>query len=212
MKGDRPRSSTEYVREFRRRMREAGLVKREVWIRPERSPELTAVEKQLRQPRGAVGGSDEERSSRPGWTVHALGAALGGTRPVVDGRIELEVIEGTEPSLHLVMRDYGDLPVFVAIGGEQIVVQALMWPVEDVLDTAGFNAHALRTHKLLPLSTLGIEPIGGVACYIMFGSLDTHSSLANILFEIDTLAENVLDAADAYTPFLRPELLEEAAA
>ena len=68
MKGARPRSSTEYVREFRRRMREAGLVKREVWIRPERSPELTAVEKQLRQPRGAVVGSDEERSSRPGWT------------------------------------------------------------------------------------------------------------------------------------------------
>ena len=212
MKDERPRSSTDYVREFRRRMREAGLVKREVWIRPERGPELAVVEKQLRQPRGAVGVLDEERSTRPGWTVHALGAALAGTRPVVDGRIELEVIEGTEPSLHLVMRDYGDLPVFIAFGGEQIVVQALMWPVEDVVDTAAFDAHVLRTHKLLPLSTLGVEPIGGIACYIMFGSLDTHSSLANILFEIETLAENVLDAAEAYTPFLRPELLEEATA
>ena len=212
MKGDRPRSSTDYVREFRRRMREGGLVKREVWIRPERAPELAVVEKQLRQAAGSPLGFDEERSARPGWTVHALGAALAGTRPVVDGRIALEVIEGAEASLHLVMHEYGDLPVFVAVGGEQIIVQVLMWPVDDVVDPAAFNVHALRTHKLLPLSTVGIEAIGGVACYIMFGSLDTHSSLANVLFEVETLAENVLSAAEAYAPFLRPGLLDEVAA
>ncbi|WP_133499361.1 YjfI family protein [Cognatilysobacter terrigena] len=212
MKGDRPRSSTDYVREFRKRMRESGLVKREVWIRPERAPELTAIEKQLRQPPGTATALDEERSARPGWTVHALAVALAATRPVLTGRVTIELIEGAEPSLHLVMHDYGDLPVFVAIGGEQIIVQVLMWPVDDVVDTAAFDMHVLRTHKLLPLSTMGIEPIGGVMSYIMFGSLDTHSSLANVLFEIETLAENVLSAAESYAPFLRPELLDEAAA
>ncbi|MGY3266329.1 YjfI family protein [Lysobacter sp. HA35] len=212
MKGDRPRSSTDYVREFRKRMRESGLVKREVWIRPERAPELAAVEKQLRQMPGAASGLDGERSALPGWTVHALAAALAATRAVLAGRVTVELMEGAEPSLHVVMHDYGDLPVFVAIGGEQIIVQVLMWPVHDVVDTAAFDVHVLRTHKLLPLSTMGIEPVGGVMSYIMFGSLDTHSSLANVVFEIETLAENVLSAAESYAPFLRPGLLDEAAA
>ena len=35
-----------------------------------------------------------------------------------DGAIELETIEGAEPSLHLVMRDYGGLSVFVLHPGE----------------------------------------------------------------------------------------------
>ena len=46
-------------------------------------------------------------------------------------------------------------------------------------------------------------PVGGVPSYAMFGSLDTHSSLANLMFEIETLAENVIHASDAYAPYLR---------
>jgi uncharacterized protein YjfI (DUF2170 family) len=65
---------------------------------------------------------------------------------------------------------------------------------------------------MLPLSTLGIEIISGVPCYIMFGSLDTRSSLGNVLFEIEALAENVLSAAEAYSPFLRPEVFAGLAA
>ena len=69
-------------------------------------------------------------------------------------------------------------------------------------DPAAFNAHVLATHKLLPLSTIAIQSIAGVPSYTMFGSLDTHSSLANLMFEIETLAENVIQASDAYAPYL----------
>ena len=89
------------------------------------------------------------------------------------------------------------------MGGEQILVEAYLWPVEDVTDVAAFNAHVLSTHVLLPLSTIGLQRIGGVAGYTMFGALDTHSSLANVMFEIETLAENVISATEAYRPFLR---------
>lgn len=206
MKGIRPKSSTEYVREFRERMRREGFVKKDVWILPEYTQELAAVERRLRVPRGAAGIRAEGDGFSTAWTVRTLHAALAETNLVQRGTVGLELLEGGEPSLHLMMRDYGDLPVFVAVGGEQIIVEALMWPVEDVVDPAAFNVHVLRTHKVLPLSTMGTEVIGGVACYIMFGSLDTHSSLSNVLFEIETLAENVLSAAEAYAPFLRPEL------
>jgi len=204
MKEPRPKSSTEYVREFRERMRREGFVKKDVWILPEHTQELAAVERRLRLPGGM--GPRADSGATTAWTVRSLHAALGDSRPVRNGSIDLELLEGAEPSLHLAMREHGDLPLFVAVGGEQIIVEALMWPVADVVDPHAFNAHVLRTHKVLPLSTMGIEAIGGVACYIMFGSLDTHSSLANVLFEIETLAENVLSAAEAYAPFLRPEV------
>jgi len=206
MKGPRPKSSTEYVREFRERMRQEGFVKKDVWILPEHAQELSAVERRLRLPGGADGRAADAAATA--WTARSLQAALAESRPVRAGYVSLELLEGVQPSLHLVMHEHGDLPVFVAVSGEQIVVESLMWPVGDVLDTAAFNAHVLRTHKVLPLSNMAVETIGGVACYIMYGALDTHSSLANVLFEIETLAENVLNAAEAYAPFLREELLE----
>jgi hypothetical protein len=114
-------------------------------------------------------------------------------------------MDGAEPSLYLVMKEFGDLPVFVATGQEQVIVEALMWPVDQVRDPQAFNEHVLRTHKLLPLSTIGIENINGTPCYTMFGALDTRSSLAGVVYEIDTLADNVINAAWAYAPFLKAE-------
>lgn len=208
MKGDRvTRTSTEYQREYRERMRQLGLVKKDVWIRPEYAAELSAIEKRMREPRGEASvRADGYGLLGTGWSARSLHRALAETTPVQTGAMTLEWIEGVEPSLELALHEYGDLPVFIAVGGEQIIVEALMWPVDQVQDPAAFNEHVLRTHQMLPLTTVGIELFGGVPCYTMFGSLDTHSSLANIAFEIETLAENVIAVTDAYAGFLRPEV------
>lgn len=206
MKGERvTRTSADYQRDFRERMRKLGLVKKDVWIRPEYAAELSAIEKRMREPRGGASVRADGDGFSTGWSIHSLYAALAETSPVRSGAIELEWMEGMEPSLHLVMHEYGELPVFVAVGGEQLIVEALMWPVDQVEDPAAFNDHVLRTHKVLPLTTVGVEVVGGVPCYTMFGSLDTHSSLANIVFEIQTLAENVVNVTEAYAEYLRPE-------
>ncbi|WP_448479664.1 DUF2170 family protein [Pseudoxanthomonas mexicana] len=198
------KASTLHVRNYRERMREQGLVKKDVWIRPEYAEELAAIEKSMRDAERDAGIPYlPTQPAEAGWTVAAIRHALQQASTVRDGRISLETIEGAEPSLHLVMHEYGDLSVFLAVGGEQILVEAYLWPVEDVTDVAGFNAHVLSTHVLLPLSTIGLQRIGGVAGYTMFGALDTHSSLANVMFEIETLAENVISATEAYRPFLR---------
>ena len=210
MKDQRPKSSTEYVREFRARMRQAGLVKKDVWIRPEFAAQLSSVERRLRQVPGEAPDESESAIADQGmacWTVQALHAALAQSNLVQSGNIQLRLLDGADPALHLVMREFGDLPIFIAIGGLQIIVQALLWPVDHVTDPASFNLHVLRTHKLLPLSTVGVEPVGGVPCYVMFGSLGITAGLGNILFEVETLAENVIASADAYRPFLREEML-----
>ncbi|MDQ3039230.1 MAG: YjfI family protein [Pseudomonadota bacterium] len=199
------KASTLHVRNFRERMRGQGLVKKDVWIRPEHSEELAAIEKAMRDPdRHLELPALPALESGAGWSVDTIHHAIGQTNAVRDGHISLDLIEGAEPSLHLQMHEFGDLSVFVAVGGEQIIVEAFLWPMEQVLDPIVFNAHVLRTHKLLPLSMIALQDVGGVAGYTMLGELDTRSSLANLMFEIETLADNVLNATDAYAAYLRP--------
>ena len=201
--GSPVRPSTLHVRQFRERMRQRGLVKKDVWIRPEYAAELSAIEKSLRESdRGAAPLPRAQPTA--GWSIETILQALEQSSAVREGRMAIELVEGAEPSLHLLMREFGDLSVFVAVGGEQIVVEAYLWPVAQVVDPQAFNSHVLRTQKLLPLSTISLQDVGGVRSYAMFGALDTHSSLASLMFEIETLAENAIDAADAYADFLKP--------
>ena len=62
----------------------------------------------------------------------------------------------------------------------------------------------LKTHKLLPLSAFGIrQGPDGKDYYEMFGSLSAGSILASVLFEIETLADNAMKAAEAYQSELK---------
>ncbi|RNF82381.1 YjfI family protein [Montanilutibacter psychrotolerans] len=198
------KSSAYYQRRHRERLRDKGLVKKELWILPEFTDELLAVEKRMRQPRGLAPIQREKGMSDPKiWTATALYEAMSAIEQFQSGAARVELLDGAEPSLHLVMHDYGDLPLFMAVVGEQIVVEALLWPVSQVRDPAGFNEQVLRTHKMFPLSTIGIENIDGEAVYIMFGALSAGSSLSDVLFEIDTLADNVISATEAFESQLR---------
>lgn len=198
------KSSAHYQRLHRERLREKGLVKKELWVLPEYTDELLAIEKAMRMPRtGAPIPRTTSMNTPPLWTASTLHAALQTPDAFARDEVLVELLEGAEPSLHLVMHGYGDLPLFLAIEGEQIVVEALLWPVHDVPDTARFNEQVLRTHKLFPLSTIGIDTIDGEAVYTMFGALSACSNLADIVFEIEMLADNVIKATEAFEPQLR---------
>ncbi|MCH8181903.1 MAG: YjfI family protein [Proteobacteria bacterium] len=138
------------------------------------------------------------------WTTETLFKALGQSEPAGDGEIEVELVEGTDPGILITMTEFGDLPVLMSVSGSQILVDTLLWPVDEVNDPAAFNTFILKTHKLLPLSTFGIR-LGpdGKDYYEMFGSLSAGSILESVIFEIETLADNAMQAAAAYQSDLR---------
>jgi len=176
-------------------------VKKDVWIRPEYAEELRRIETSLRQAGQDASVADERLVP---WAVDTIEQALLQTSTVRDGLMTIDRIEGSEPSLHLVMHEYGDLSLYIAVGGEQIIVEAYLWPVAAVTDPDAFNAHVLRTHKLLPLSTISLQNVASVPSYTMYGALDTHSSLPSLMFEIATLADNVISATEVYAGYLTP--------
>ncbi|WP_418648726.1 YjfI family protein [Thauera butanivorans] len=204
------KTSAYYQRLHRARLREQGLVKKELWVLPEHLETLSSIEKSMRQPRSAAGlvqpGQEKENTmtEKALWTVTALHDALRSNPLVASGTARLELLDGADPSLLLQMHEYGDLPVFLAGVGEHIVVESLLWPVALVQDVAVFNDQVLRTHKLFPLSSISIETLpDGEEVYIMFGTLSAASGLPDVVLEIETLADNVIRATEAFEPQLR---------
>ena len=207
-----PKSSAHYQREFRKRLREQGFVKKESWIKPENGKLLTLVEKQLRlhiEPPSIGHASDlvgnaMHAHNPPSWTLSDLWEALSTTDLVSHGSATINHLESAE-TLEIVMHEYGDLPLLLTIAGKQMLIEAVLWAVDDVADPAAFDAAVLRSHKYFPLSTLGVDTFDdGKDYYILFGALSTASLLGNIILEIETLSANVFQAIDAYADFLTP--------
>lgn len=200
------KSSAHYQREYRRRLREQGLVKKEVWILPENAGTLADIEKRLRA-RGeisALQGDARMTDIASRWTTNSLFEALKGAELFVKESATIELLEGVDPVLQIVMKDYGDLPIFLTASGDQIIVESMLWSVDDVEDVARFNDTILRTHKYFPLSTISLDSMGANGDYYhMFGALSSTSLIQNVVFEIEVLASNVIQATEAYSEFLK---------
>lgn len=205
------KSSAFYQREFRRRLREQGLVKKEIWIRPENASLLGGVEAKLRQlPAHEMASSQElpvigdRIMADPSlWTTTTIFQALRKEGIFKNEQVSIELIDGVEPAVHIVMHEYGDLPIFITASGDQIIVEAVLWALDDVLDIDRFNEAILRTHKFFPLSTISLDTVGkGLDYYYMFGALSANSLLSNVVLEIEMLAVNVMQATEAYSEFL----------
>lgn len=207
------KSSAYYQREYRKRLREQGFVKKEVWVLPENAKLLAACEKKLRL-RG-LGESivDEIESGEltmttnktvsANWTTESLLNALSSETLFASGAASIELIDGLDSSIHIEMKEYGDLPIFVTVSGDQIMVEAVLWSLDEVSDVAAFNDAILRTHKYFSLSTISLDKVGDEGDYYhMFGSLSSASLLSNVVFEIEVLASNVIQATEAYAEFL----------
>ncbi len=201
------RKSSYYQSRYRTRLREKGYVKREIWIPPRYTKILKDCETALRAdvlpiiPRQAT---EKTMSENGNWTTETLHEALAQSEPAHEGAIEVELIEGTDPGILVTMCEFGDLPLLMSVSGGQILVDTLLWPVDEVPNTAAFNELLLKTHKLLPLSTFGIgRGPDGKDYYEMFGALSAGSILESVLFEVETLADNAMQAATAYQSDLK---------
>lgn len=195
------------VRDAAKRWREAlvaqGLVKVELWVPADLKPEAKKLEQALRHravitttPHPSLENAMTMVNEAP-WTVQSLKQALDASEAPEVAAMTLTLTPGLDPILCVEMNDFGDLPVYVSVNGMQILASTLLWPVTSEVDAAAFNEFALRSHKLMPLSTFGIVTIDGTDYYELFGALSAHATLQDIVVELVTLAENALDVAAA---------------
>lgn len=191
------------TREWREARRRAGFVKMEIWAPAAcKADILNAVRAIVIDSSSAPGRAGVSKGSRPmdqvidtAWSIHALKRELDYSSLVREGELKAQVIEGADPVLLVTMCEYGDLPIYVSAGPEQIVVSVVLWPVDEQEDQNEFNVFLLKAQKLVPLSNFGITTIDGRDYYELFGEIAAKTSLQTILIELRTLAENAIDAA-----------------
>lgn len=135
------------------------------------------------------------------WTVPAVKAALETSELVREGELSARVLQGAEPVLLATMHDYGDLPVYLSVGGEQIVCSVLLWPVADQPDRHAFNEFLLKAQRVVPLSNFAITTVNGEDVYELMGELSCRTTLQTILIELRTLAENAIEATELRETF-----------
>ena len=182
-------------------------MQRDVWILPEHAPLLLKIEKLLRKPNAhplihALRGVTLAMSSDP-VNLRSLLSGLRTGSLSTSRKFTFTLVEGVDPVIQATAHECGDLNIYIAVTGEIAIVQATLFPVARVRNTAKLNDRVLRTEKLFDLANISIDAHpDGTEFYVIYGALRAASALVDIEYEIETLAHNAVDAASAYREFL----------
>ncbi len=103
----------------------------------------------------------------------------------------------------LLIANQDGLDAWLAISGEQIIVESLLFESSQVKDKAALDHDILSTHMLFPLTTVAISNINGEEYYTAFGALSAQSKAGSIQIEVTTLFQNVAAFLDAYETHLK---------
>ena len=102
----------------------------------------------------------------------------------------------------LLVANSDGIDAWLAISGEQILVESLLFAKTEVKDSALLNEEILKTHMIFPLTPVGISQVAGEEYYTAFGSLSSQSKAESVMIELETLFQNVEAFLDAYQDHL----------
>ncbi len=95
------------------------------------------------------------------------------------------------------------IDAYLAVSGEQIIVESLLFAKTQIKDVALLNDDILKTHQLFPLTTIAITQVSGEDYYMAFGALSSQSKEESILLEIQMLFQNIEGFLEAYQDHLK---------
>lgn len=95
------------------------------------------------------------------------------------------------------------LDAFVYIGENQITVESTLFPLSSVENVGAVNDMFLRTHHLVPLTSVAIKTIGGKDYYVAFGSLSVDSKESVFIEEVNSLFANLTEFIDLCSDHLK---------
>jgi uncharacterized protein YjfI (DUF2170 family) len=199
-------TAAQRTRAWREERRRQGLVKLELWVPAAARPDIHAAVRAivtassrgpalLRNPLPPSGAPHMDQVIDTDWTVTSLHDALQTSALLREGEMSVRVLEGAEPVLLVTMHEHGDLPIYLSVGADQIVVSALLWPVDEQEHRHAFNEFLLKAQKIVPLSNFGITTVADRDYYEIFGELACKTTLQTVVIELRMLAENAIEAA-----------------
>ena len=115
--------------------------------------------------------------------------------------LSVDMFDGDNAVLCIKVQDRDEFPIYMTVDDSQILCISYLFG-EDQVDPgkrAEMNEAMLMMNVSIPLSAF--SKIANQ--YIMFGALSPQSSIEEILNEIELLSDNVLEAVDAISGYLK---------
>ncbi len=122
--------------------------------------------------------------------------------PLSDGAsLSIEMFDGENAVACIKVEDRDEFPIYMTVDEGQILCITYLFGDEQVAQDkrAKLAEGMLLMNVSIPLSAF--SKIGNQ--YIMFGALSPESSIDELLNEIETLSDNVLEAVDALKDYLK---------
>lgn len=114
---------------------------------------------------------------------------------------QVNLSASVEESCIAITNDEG-IEAFLTIGEQQIVVEALLFPVSSAQNINALNDRILRSMHLLPLTSISIKTFADEDYYVAFGALSAESKMCVVIEEIETLFANIDDFIELYADFI----------
>lgn len=134
------------------------------------------------------------------WTSNKIDQALEQSCFYTQHNISKTLVDA---GIVMTFHEYGDLPVVLAAGEQQILVEVALVERNEFSEPEKIDYQLLNTHKYLPLSTIAIEKIDGQDWYVLFGSLSTQSKIEVIGEALIALVSNTFSVIDALEPLYK---------
>ncbi|ELP5902585.1 DUF2170 family protein [Vibrio vulnificus] len=122
------------------------------------------------------------------WTTQSLAEALektGNYNAVVTDETALSVFSKEQ-----------EMPLVVVIKGDYMSVEAKMFDETEIVNSANINELLLKATDFLQLSAFTIREVEGIKTYFIVGQLSSSTIIENVKLEIETMFDNLMDAAD----------------
>ncbi|MEH6404773.1 MAG: DUF2170 family protein [Sneathiella sp.] len=192
-------SGAERQKKARQKKRDLGLIKIEVWV-------PSSGRKVIRELEAELNSRNENHDTKDTHLMTKLSAKdifiqLSATEEVRNGEMAVTTIEGDTPVIQAVMQDVDEFPVMITVGEEQILAIVNLWTVDEIKDgkKEDLNEYLLRLNMPVPLSAFSIINDQ----YVLYGALSVNSNISEIVEEIATLTNNVIEALESCEEYLR---------
>ena len=112
-----------------------------------------------------------------------------------------EIIHGEMDVLQILIESREEFPVYVTIDDNQILCVSYLWQEQEIIAATRDELLDTLLTLNLPMPLSSFSKVGNQ--YIVFGALNIHSAVADVVFEIEALSQNTLDALDLLTDYLK---------
>ena len=121
---------------------------------------------------------------------------------VYGGRFDCQMMPGEDVEvLQVVVNDIDEFPIYISATDTQLLYITYLWREAEVLPAHRVNLLESMLDMNIPIPLSSFSRIG--EHYVLFGATRRDASLDAIVIELDTLAENAVDALEAMADFLK---------